>query len=72
MMIESPVAMEHDAILRLRLVIAGDKFDVEARVAECSPLPSRPGAWGVGLEFARLPEVALEKLRAALAFVSAD
>ena len=66
MMIESPVAMAPEAILRLRLVIAGDKFDIEARVAECSPLPAHPGAWGVGLEFAQLPQGALDKLRAAL------
>jgi Tfp pilus assembly protein PilZ len=66
MMIESPVAMERDAVLRLRLVVAREKFDVETRVVACAPLPGRPGAWGVGLEFARLPQTTLDKLRAAL------
>jgi PilZ domain len=66
MLIESPVSMERDALLRLRLVIAREKFDVETRVAACTAEAGRPGVFGVGLEFAGLPEKTREKLRALL------
>lgn len=63
MMIESPMALETDTILQFRLVIAGDKVDVEARVACCAGLrdTGRKG-YGVGLEFVRIPPEAQAKL----------
>lgn len=68
MLIESPVPLERESVLRLRLVIEGRKSDVEARVAECT----RGGAgekqrYGVGLEFTDLPTEARRSLERALA-----
>lgn len=56
MLIASPVALEPEAVLPLRLVIHGDKVDVEARVAACTPLPGARRTFGVGLEFVRIDE----------------
>ena len=56
MLIESPVALEPEAVLPLRLVIQGHKADVEARVAACTPLPGARRTFGVGLEFVRIDE----------------
>ncbi len=54
-MIESPVPMERDATLALRIVVAGRKVDVQARVAACSLIASAPRkSYGVGLEFVGL------------------
>lgn len=68
MLIESPVPLERESVLRLRLVIAGRRSDVEARVAECT----RGGAgekqrYGVGLEFIDIPAEARRSLERALA-----
>jgi PilZ domain-containing protein len=58
MMIESPVALTEDAVLKFRLSVAGRKTDVSARVAACAPRPGGRRAYGVGLEFLDLaPDV---------------
>jgi len=64
MMIESLVPLERDAVLALRLIIGGQKFDVEARVAACTPITggARRG-FGIGLEFAQLPGEVRERLK---------
>jgi len=52
MMIDSPVPLEREAVLRFRLVIGSHKADVEARVAACTLGASgRARRYGVGLEF---------------------
>lgn len=66
MMIESPVRLETEAELPLRLVVRGVKTDVVARVAGCVPLPGSRRAYGVGLEFRHIGEAARESLRAVL------
>lgn len=66
MLIESPVPMAQGAVLRLRLTIAGQPADVEARVAVCTPQPGLK-AYGVGLEFSNLAESDRERLEKALA-----
>ena len=66
MMIESPVAIEPDAILRFRLVIAREKFDVETRVAACSGGRGTKNAFAIGLEFTSLPEGARTRLQGVL------
>ncbi|MBI3932227.1 MAG: PilZ domain-containing protein [Acidobacteria bacterium] len=67
-MIESPVPMERDAVLDLRLVIGGLKVDVGTRVAACMLIPSQKRkVYGIGLEFTRIPEDAQERLRQVLA-----
>ena len=68
MLIESLVPMEREQTMTLRVVVAGEKTDVEARVACCSVLAhSRRRVYGVGLEFAAFPETAHRRLLAALA-----
>ena len=62
MLIESPVPLEPEAILPLRLVVRGDKADVVARVAACTPLPGARRAFGVGLELVRIDETARGRL----------
>ena len=62
MLIESPVPLEPEAILPLRLVVRGDKADVEARVAACTLLPGARRAFGVGLELVRIDETARGRL----------
>ena len=66
MLIESPVALEPEAVLSLRLVIRGDKADVEARVAACTPLPGPRRAFGVGLELVRIDDTARGRLEEAV------
>jgi hypothetical protein len=52
MMIESPVPLEREAVLKFRLVIGTRKVDAEARVAACTLGASgRARRYGVGLEF---------------------
>ena len=68
MMIESLVPLEPDAVLALRLIIGGQKFDVETRVAACTPITGGPRrGFGIGLEFAHLPENVREHLKRVLA-----
>ena len=67
MMIESPVPLARDAILRFRLVIGGHKGDVEARVAACTLGASgQARRYGIGLEFTALPVDVHSRLRKAL------
>jgi hypothetical protein len=54
MMIESPVPLESDVVLPFRLIVAGRKTDVEARVVECAPWTGARRRYGVGLEFSRI------------------
>jgi Tfp pilus assembly protein PilZ len=72
MLIESPVAFEPEAVLPLRLVIRGDKADVVARVAACTPLAGARRAFGVGLEFVRIDETARGRLEEAVEDQSAS
>lgn len=68
MLIESMVPMEQDLTLQMRMLIGGEKADVEARVACCSALSSgRRRLYGVGLEFTTIPEAAQKRLQAVLA-----
>lgn len=72
MLIESLVPMERDARLRLRIVIAGEKVDVETQVVACSLLSSaRRKLFGVGLEFVDMPEEVRKRLAEALVSVTA-
>jgi hypothetical protein len=68
MMIESPVALDRNAIFSLRLVIGGEKSDVEARVAGCTLGASgERRRYGVGLEFTDMPAEARQRLEHTLA-----
>ena len=61
MMIESPVPLERETVMQFRLVVAGQKTDVEARVAACTPVPGGR-RYAVGLEFVRIPPEAQKRL----------
>jgi PilZ domain-containing protein len=67
MMIESPVALTQDAVLKFRLAVDGRKADVSARVAACAPRPGARHAYGVGLEFLDLDPQVRDGIREALA-----
>ena len=68
MMIESPVALEPESVLRLRLVIHGHKSDIEARVAGCTlGATGIRKRFGVGLEFLDIPAESRERLQKTLA-----
>jgi hypothetical protein len=61
MMIESPVPLEREAVMQFRLVVAGEKTDVDARVAACTPVPGAR-RYAVGLEFVRIAPEAQQRL----------
>jgi c-di-GMP-binding flagellar brake protein YcgR len=61
MMIESPVPLEREAVMQFRLVVAGQKADVDARVAACTAVPGSR-RYTVGLEFSRIEPEAQERL----------
>lgn len=65
MMIESPFPLEREAVMQFRLVIAGHKADVDARVADCAPVTGAR-RYAVGLEFVRIAPDAQERLVRAL------
>jgi hypothetical protein len=68
MMIHSPVPMDRNAILPLRLVLADDKIDVQTRVAACwRTWIGQKKVYGIGLEFTVLPDPVRERLRDTLA-----
>ncbi len=68
MMIDSPVPLERESVLSLRLVVQGYKSDVEARVAECTIGASvAPKRYGVGLEFTDIPAGTRRRLEQTLA-----
>ena len=66
MTIESPLPLERDAVLQLRLVVAGEKADVEARVSACQPGAGGRRSFDVGLEFTALPPGIKDRLVRAL------
>jgi hypothetical protein len=67
LMLEAPVPLSVESSLRLHLVVAGERTDVNARVRGCVPRsPGRREVWGVGVEFEDLDPVARERLDRAL------
>jgi len=67
LMLEAPIPLTLDSTLKLRLVVAGERTDVNARVRGCVPRPvGRRHAWGVGVEFEDLDPVARARLDRAL------
>lgn len=59
LMMEAPVPLAPDSSLRFRLVLEGEKAEVEGRVRSCVP---RPPAWGIGIEFEKLSPSARDRL----------
>jgi hypothetical protein len=67
LMLEAPIPLTPDSTLRLRLVMAGERTDVHARVRGCvARVKGRGSAWVVGVEFEDLDPVARARLERAL------
>jgi hypothetical protein len=67
LMLEAPIPLSPDSSLDLRLVVAGDRTDVHARVRACVPRSAgRRQVWAVGVEFENLDPVARARLERAL------
>jgi len=67
LMLEAPIPLSPESSLRLRLVVAGERTDVHARVRGCVPRPEgRRQAWAVGVEFENLDPVARARLDRAI------
>lgn len=71
MLIVSPVPLEPGAVLSLRLVVAGVKTDVEARVVACARLARGGRRYGAGLEFTRITAETRARLADVLAGLQA-
>ena len=68
LMLEAPVPLAPESSLHLRLVLGGERAEVDARVRACSPRShGRRHAWGVGLQFENLAPATRERLERALA-----
>jgi Tfp pilus assembly protein PilZ len=67
LMLEAPVPLAPESALHLRLVLGGERAEVDARVCGCSPRShGRRRAWGVGVQFENLGPAARERLERAL------
>jgi hypothetical protein len=67
LMLEAPVPLSLESSLHLRLVVAGERTEVDARVRGCvRRSQGRREVWGVGVEFENLDPVARERLGRAL------
>jgi hypothetical protein len=67
LMLEAPIPLSLESSLRLHLVVAGERTEVDARVRGCVARPQGPRhAWGVGVEFENLDPVARARLDRAL------
>lgn len=67
MMLEAPVPIAPGSMLHLRLILAGERSDVNALVRACVPrTQGRHARWGVGLEFQNLPAETIERFDRAL------
>jgi hypothetical protein len=63
MLIESLMPLESESVHKFRLVVAGEKLDIEARVASCIAQPSgKRRSYGIGMEFKEMPPGAKERL----------
>jgi Tfp pilus assembly protein PilZ len=67
LMLEAPVPLALESLLHLRLVVGGERTEVDARVRGCTPRShERRQAWGVGVQFENLDPAARERLERAL------
>jgi Tfp pilus assembly protein PilZ len=67
LMLEAPIPLSPNSSLQLRLVVAGERTDVHARVRGCVPRSvGRRQTWGVGVEFEDLDPVARARIDRAL------
>jgi c-di-GMP-binding flagellar brake protein YcgR len=71
MLIESLMPLESESVHRFRLIIAGEKVDIEAKVASCvARTGEKRRSFGIGMEFKRMPPGAKEQLGQVLSELS--
>jgi hypothetical protein len=71
MTIESPLLLEGGAVLRFRLVVAGEHADLDAKVMNCNSAWRGPRrVFEVGLEFQGIPAPLRDRLAEALRSLS--
>ena len=67
LMLEAPIPLAPDSTLHLRLVMGGERADVDARVRECvARSQGRRRSWGVGVQFVKLDAAVRARLERAL------
>jgi hypothetical protein len=67
LMLEAPVPLAPESPLHLRLVLGGERAEVDGRVRGCEPRPhGKRAAWGVRVQFESLEPAARERLERAL------
>ena len=67
LMLEAPVPLAPESPLHLRLVLGGERADVDARVRACAARArGHRHTWRVGVEFENLPPAARARLERAL------
>lgn len=67
LMLEAPIPLAPESALQLRLVLGGERADVDARVRGCSARArGRRHTWRVGVEFQNLEPAARARLERAL------
>jgi hypothetical protein len=67
LMLEAPVPLAPESSLHLRLVLGGERADVETRVRGCTARSrGHRRTWRVGVEFEKLAPAARERLERAL------
>jgi hypothetical protein len=67
LMLDAPIPLAPESTLHLRLVVGGERADVDATVRECVVRThGRRRSWGVGLQFVKLDAAARARLERAL------
>jgi hypothetical protein len=67
LMLEAPVPLTLESTLHLRLVVGGERTEVDARVRGCAPRShERRPAWGVRVQFENLEPAVRHRLERAL------
>ena len=67
LMLDAPIPLAPDSTLHLRLILGGERADVDVRVRACVPRThGRRRSWGVGLQFESLDSATRERLARAL------
>jgi hypothetical protein len=67
LMLEAPIPLAPDSTVHLRLVVGGERADVDATVRECvQRSQGRRRSWSVGMQFVKLDAAARARLERAL------
>jgi hypothetical protein len=67
LMLEAPIPLAPESTVHLRLVVGGERAEVDATVRECVlRSQGRRRSWGVGMQFVKLDAAARARLERAL------